>query len=479
MTKKEQAIAAVDRYSDELCALSDAIWDHPEVGYTEKFAKETYCAFLKKEGFSVTENLGDIPTAFCGSYGSGSPVVGILAEFDALPGLSQKAESMVKEPVKVGGAGHGCGHNLLGGGALAAAVAAKAYLQDGHVGTVVFYGCPAEENGSGKAFLAKAGAFDRLDAAFSWHPGDCNSVGMGSTLANYKVIYHFHGKTSHAAIGPELGRSALDAMELMNVGAQFLREHISTECRVHYAITDGGGEAPNVVQDHADVTYLMRAPQLPVLTDLYERVTANATGAAIMTGTTVDCEFVKACSNMLPNVVLAKVMQKNLEELGAAQYSQEDRDLAAAIGATIAQKGSFFRVVASQVENSDRRTELLKYADDALCEVVLPLGKESTGPASSDVGDVSWVCPVAQISMATMPAGTPMHSWQEVAVGKSGMAHKGMLQAGRVIAASVIDTLSNPDIVAAAKQEKNARTNGVPFASLIPDGVKPSIPVMA
>ena len=292
MTEKQRALDSIEQQHLNLESLSDAIWDHPEVGYHESFAADALCSFLEENGFQVERGLAGIPTAFCGSYGSGAPVIGLLGEFDALPGMSQKAGCFEKSAVSDDQPGHGCGHNLLGVGSLAAALGLKTYLEAGHPGTVKFFGCPAEEGGSGKGFMARAGVFQGLDAAFSWHPGDLNSVSTESTMANYQISYRFQGIASHAALSPELGRSALDALELMNVGVQFLREHVPVDTRIHYAITDTGGTAPGTVQSHAEVLYLLRAAQLPQVKALYERVNKIAQGAAMMTETTVEAKFI-------------------------------------------------------------------------------------------------------------------------------------------------------------------------------------------
>lgn len=491
---KQEAIAVIDREKERLCTMSDAIWDHPELGYHEEFAVKTYIQALHDYGFMVEENLKGIPTAFCGTFGQGHPVIGILGEFDALDGLSQAADLPEKQPAvpdEAGhengqrdgrdavraagcGAGHGCGHNLLGVGAFAAAIAIKEYLASGHAGTVKFFGCPAEEGGAGKGFLARDGAFGDLDAALTWHPGDSNSVAPGSTLANYQICYHFTGKSSHAGISPELGRSALDACELMNVGAQFLREHVSTQCRIHYAILNTGGRAPGVVQASADVLYLMRAPSLAEAKDLRERIDDIARGAALMTSTRVEIEFIKACSNVLTNRTLCKVLQENLDKLGAPDFDDSDREYAAKFRATMDGNNAFYKSLVDEIQDDEKREMLMKEIDAPIHEQVIPLSPfEHCSAASSDVGDVSVVCPTAQISMSTMPAGTAMHSWQEVAVGKSSLAKKGMLQAGRVIAGAGIDLLNNPDIIRAAKAEMERRTGGVPFESPIPADVKP------
>lgn len=471
---KWKAISTIDQASERLCAMSDALWEHPELGYHEQFATKTYIEALREAGFQVEEQLKGIPTAFCGTYGQGAPVIGILGEFDALDGLSQVADLAEKKPIVEAGAGHGCGHNLLGVGAFAAAIAVKEYLAAGHQGTVKFFGCPAEEGGAGKGFLSRDGAFDGLDAALTWHPGDNNAVAAGSCLANYQICYHFTGKSSHAGICPELGRSALDACELMNVGAQFLREHVSTQCRIHYAILNTGGRAPGVVQANADVLYLMRAPTLPEAKDLRERIDNIARGAALMTSTQVEIEFIKACSNVLPNRTLCTVLQENLDQLGAPKFDDDDRAYAAKFRATMDSKDTYYQSMVNEIQDDTIREALLRDVDAPIHEHVLPLSPfEHCSSASSDVGDVSVVCPTAQISMVTMPSATAMHSWQEVAVGKSPLAKKGMLQAGRVIAGAAIDLIDHPEILKAAKAEMDRRTGGIPFVSPIPKDVKP------
>lgn len=466
----------MEELKEDLCRLSDAVWDHPETNYQEFFAADAYCRILREQGFIVEQDLAGIKTAFSGTFGHGSPVIGILGEFDALPGLSQKAEEVKRKEIVCGGPGHGCGHNLLGTGSLAAALAVKNYLEKGHEGTVIFFGCPAEEGGAGKGFMARDGVFDRLDLAFSWHPGDFSGVQTESTLANYQVCYHFKGISSHAGISPESGRSALDAAELMNVGVQFLREHVRPDVRIHYAITNAGGNSPGVVQSQADLLYLMRAPSLSSAKDVYERVNKIARGAALMTETKVKVEFIKACSNVLINRTLCRILQTNMEELGPLVFSDEDRELACRIRETIKIPDDYFKECAMEISDPDVRAAVLADADSPLHGLVMPLAENNgVSPASSDVGDVSFVCPVAQISAATMPAGTPMHSWQEVAVGKSGMAHKGMLYAGKVLAGAAIDVLMDPTIAKRAKAEKELLTGGVPYESPIPRGIKPQI----
>ncbi len=473
---KEKALNMLEAEKKMLFAMSDAIWDHPELGYHENYATELYCKTLEQEGFKVEKNLAGIPTAFSGTFGQGAPVIGFLGEFDALAGLSQEAGITEKRAVKDGAPGHGCGHNLLGVGSLAAAISLKHYLQNtSKKGTVKFFGCPAEEGGSGKTFMARDGVFNDLDIAFSWHPGDINVVSSESTMANYLICYKFHGISSHAAMSPELGRSALDALELMNTGVQYLREHVPTQTRIHYAITNTGGNAPGVVQAYAEALYLMRAPQLSLAKKLYERVNKIARGAAMMTETTVEIEFIKACSNTLLNTALRKVMQRNMELIPSNFFDEEDMKYAADIAKTFNAKLTYFEELAEQIQDTQLRDRIMSDADKPLHSVVMPLPQETQGVVSSDVGDVSWVCPVAQIGTTTMVSGTPMHSWQTVAVGKSPMAHKGMLYAAEVMAASAIDALEDPSIIEEAKKEFLHRTAGHKYESPIPADVKPKI----
>ena len=304
----ETILSAIEEKRALLEQTSDYIWDNAETAFTEHKSAAWLCDVLRKEGFTVEENLAGIKTAFSGRFGSGKPVIGILGEFDALSGLSQVAG--VAEQISAGGeAGHGCGHNLLGTGSLGAAIGVKAWLEaTGKPGTVIYFGCPGEEGGSGKAFMARDGVFDELDAALCWHPAENNKALNKRWLGNYQVLYKFDGKASHAGGSPEKGRSALDAVELMNIGVQFLQEHIPTSCRIHYAITDTGGFSPNVVQPHAEVLYLMRGVSNAVVADLYDRVNDIAKGAALMTGTTESHQFIKACSNVIPNDAIQKML---------------------------------------------------------------------------------------------------------------------------------------------------------------------------
>ena len=449
---REQLYQEIDTRAADFGALSDAIWDYAETAFEETKSAKLLADFLEAEGFTVTRGVANIATAFTATYGTEGTHIGILGEYDALADLDQESMNPHKsEPT--GKPGQGCGHNLLGVGALAAACAVKKYLAEGHPGRVTYFGCPAEEGGSGKTFMARDGVFDDLDAALTWHPAGDNTVSYGSSLANYQVVYRFRGVAAHAAGDPHLGRSALDAVELMNVGVQFLREHIPTTARVHYAITDTGGYSPNVVQPTASVLYLIRMPQVTDLPELYARVNDIAKGAALMTGTTEEHEFIKACSNLVANTPLAQRIHDNIESLMPMEYSEEELAFA----------------------NELRKSLPNAKPGDPFATTVAPLpAQEGAGSGSTDVGDVSWVCPTGYFYIATNPKDVPGHSWQKTACGKSSFAKRGMLLAAKVIAATAVDLYEDPALLEAAKEDLKRRTGGK-YECPIPQGVKPRI----
>lgn len=471
---KQQAIESIEQKSARFIQVSDQIWEHPELAFEEHFAAEQLMAVLIEEGFQVESRLAGMDTAFVGRYGQGRPVIGILGEFDALSSMSQRADTARWEPLERCGNGHGCGHNLLGAGSLAAAVAVKEYLKENACfGTILYYGCPGEEGGSGKAFMAREGLFSDLDAALTWHPGDMNAGSSVSTLANFKVRYRFRGISSHAASSPHLGRSALDGLELMNIGIQFLREHIIPEARIHYAIVNTGGASPNVVQQEAEAVYYIRAPKLSQVREIKKRVDDVARGAALMSGTQVEIQFLTSCANVIPNDVIAEVMMENLQEVALPTYTEEEYCYA----------GDFCRTL----ENfSDHKDDVIRrmgkqgagfahsLEEKTIHHFVMPDFHENiTLFSSSDVGDVSWNCPTSQIMAVTMAAGTPGHSWQRTAQGKSTIAHKGMLYAGKVIAGSAIDLLKKPELVRLAREELIRRLDGEVYKCDIPKEVLP------
>ena len=453
---KKAALAFVDEHAALFESISDEIWENPELSLTEYKAAALYCEKLRALGFAVTEKLCGIETAFSGSFGSGGPVIGILGEYDALSGLSQTAGETQPAPLVPGGSGHGCGHNLLGAGALAAAAAIKSYLEKtGKSGTVIFFGCPGEEGCSSKAYMARDGLWKQLDAAITWHPSDVNQVETGTNNSCIQVLYRFSGCAAHAAGDPYNGRSALDAVELMNIGAQFLREHMTDDCRIHYAITDAGGVSPNVVQAQAAVLYMVRANKVVDSVALLARVDDIAKGAALMTGTSFERVFIDGTAEQLPNFTLEDVAYQNMAEIGVPVCSEEEKAFAAALKASFPPArglpGTGARAdaqIAAQVK------ELSENGTKPVNDFLMPLyhGTLFT-PGSTDVGDVSWLTPTVQLNTATWPSGVPGHSWQVVACGKSSMAHKAMLFAAKAMAGAAIDLFEDAALLEKAKAE--------------------------
>lgn len=444
-------------------SLSDSIWEVPQLCFQEVEAANYMASALDELGFRVMKNVGGLETAVMGEYGNGPTVIAFLGEYDALPGLSQKGAATKYEPVEQDGNGHGCGHNMLGTGALAAAAAIKEYIDQNEAPiTVRFYGCPAEEAGSGKAHMVKAGVFDDVDLAISWHPANANAVMNMSSLANYAIKFKYYGISSHAAATPHLGRSALDAVELLNIGVNFLREHVEQDVRMHYAITNAGGTAANVVQAYAEVSYLIRAPKKKQVMDVLKRVQKIAEGAALMTETTVEMEFEGAASNLIPNTTLAKVMQQQLEEAVPLSFTDEEYAYAQKLYDTLdepIQKANATLVPSQKWKLLDGK-KLNTFVEDFYPETLLP--------GSTDVGDVSWVTPTAQVATCCWPLAVPAHTWQVVAVGKTSIAHKGMLYAAEVMANTAIYAIENEQIIKEAKQELLTRLNGETYVSLIP-----------
>ena len=459
---KQHAAAYIDENADIFCNVSRYIWENPELSLQEFKAADRYCEELRKAGFTVTENMAGIKTAFCGSWGSGRPIIGILGEFDALSGLSQVKGATHQEFIVPHGSGHGCGHNMLGAGALGAAFAVKNYLETtGRQGTVIFFGCPGEEGGSGKAFLARENEWAKLDAAITWHPGDINMVHSGTNNSSIQVIYRFKGIASHAASAPEDGRSALDAAELMNVGVQFLREHMSNECRVHYAFVDDGGISPNVVQPTAAVLYMVRANKVRDSIKLLKRVDKIAEGAALMTETTMERQFIDGTAELVPNYTLEKIMQQNLEEVPQPVYTQQERDFAAALKATYHTEAMPGVLSDSSDEEKEWLEEKTQGGTRALNDFVVPLHSTTAFAAgSTDVGDVSWQTPTVQCYAVTFPSGAPGHSWQNVSCGGGSIGEKGMLYAAKVMADTAIDLFEQPETLQKAKEEFASRAKG-------------------
>ena len=464
MDYSKQALEFIEENASQYVTISHSIWEFAELSLKEFQSAALYIEALKKEGFTVEEKLGGISTAFSGSFGEGRPYIGILAEFDALSGLSQKPGITTREPREgqlPTDSGHGCGHNMLGAASFGAACAIKNYLQQsGHSGTVIFYGCPGEEGGASKAYLARDGVWKNLDAALTWHPGDTNEVCTGTCNSCIQVLYRFKGVAAHAAGCPELGRSALDAVELMNTGVQYLREHMKSDCRIHYAITNAGGASPNVVQPNADVLYMVRSVAVEDSIALQARVDRIAEGAALMTETTFDRIFIDGTANTVPNSVLEKLFYEKMLEAPMPSYSEEEWAYAAALKASYPDSGALpgtgarvNREIAREVEKKSEGGKR------ALNDFVLPFYHgDDFSPGSTDVGDVSWLTPTAQFNTVCEPAGVPGHSWQIVSCGASSIGDKGLLYAAKILALAGIELFEKPETLAAARTEFEDRT---------------------
>jgi aminobenzoyl-glutamate utilization protein B len=427
-------LAGIDAASVRYADVARRIWQFAEVGYQEVKSSALLQSELATAGFTVQRGVAGEPTAFVAEFGSGTPVIALLGEFDALPGLSQDSVP-VRRPLRAGGAGHGCGHHLLGTASVASAIALKQWMQaNGVKGTLRMIGTPAEEGGSGKVFMVRDGVFDDVDAVIAWHPASGNLVETTTSLANISGKFRFRGQSAHAAGSPERGRSALDAVEIMNVMTNFLREHVPAETRMHYVITRGGA-APNVVPDDAEAYYYVRHPDRAVVKQVWQRVEDAARGAAIGTGTSYDVSIVGSVYALLPNETLARVQQRALETVGGYSLSAAERDFAQRL-----QQSEGFSAV--PLEATSR---------------VLPLSPSAASPTSTDLGDVSWMVPTVQMYTATWVPGTVAHSWQATAAGGTSIGMKGMLVAAKSMALAGAELFSSPAIVAAAKAELTAR----------------------
>ena len=463
--------------ADAAVALAKEIWNYAELSYEEVRSAAALMEALKKEGFAIEEGIAGIPTAFTATFqsGSGKPVVGFLAEYDALAGLSQKAGCPVQEAVEPGGAGHGCGHNLLGAGCYAAAVALKDYLvKESKDGTVIFFGCPAEEGAGAKQFIARAGYFDNVDFAYTWHPETINEVGSKGSVAIMGANFTFNGVAAHAGAEPHLGRSALDAVELMNVGCNYLREHMIDAARIHYAYSDAGGSAPNVVQSCAVIKYEVRAPKVSQVQELFTRVVDVAKGAALMTGTKMQYEITMAFSDYTANRTLGAVVDQCFRELGAPDWTEEDYALAAGFLRTYPR--STMAGIREKLGAYFAPEELDKALEKPLDSMVHPFNPKETGynSGSTDVGDVGYATPTVMFHVATACLGNVGHSWQNTAFACSDIGMKGMLLAAEVMTLSAIRTMAQPELIRKAKVEL-IRKNGGKYRCPLPDYVTPPI----
>ena len=458
----------VEAKREEFIGLADRVFDTPELAYTEHLSCAEHTAMLKTQGFRVRERVAGIPTAVIGEAGEGGPVIAILGEFDALPGLSQQPGLAEPRMINDTGFGHGCGHNLLGGAAILAATAVKDWIEaQGIEARVRYYGCPAEEGGAAKTYMVRDGLFDDVDLAITWHPASYNAVDDARSLANTRIDFTFLGKAAHAAGAPELGRSALDAVELMNIGVNYMREHMPDDARVHYAYLDAGGPAPNVVQARAVVRQLIRARDLKGLADLVARVRAIADGAALMSGTRVESQVFSAVSNLIGNRPLEEAMQAEFDALGPVPFDEADVAFANDIRQTL---------TSDDIADTFRRLSMRPDMDMALCTFIAPLDRAfGGGMGSTDVGDVSWAVPTVQARVATCAVGTPFHTWQVTAQGKAPFAHKGMVHAAKVMAATARSAILNPSLRVAARKAHDAQLANFPYKCPIPLETRPPV----
>jgi len=450
---RDEVLKKMDGRAEYYGEMSRRIWEFAEVGYKEHNSSTLLKAELKAAGFQIQENVAEIPTAFVATFGSGKPVIGILGEYDALPGLSQMAFVAEKRARVTGGPGHGCGHNLFGVASAFAAITLKDYLVEKKLsGTIRFYGTPAEEGGSGKVFMARAGVFNDLDVALAWHPGDANSASLKSTQANVTAKFRFYGAASHAAAAPDKGRSSLDAVMLMAHAVDMLREHVPQTTRLHYIITKGG-EAPNVVPDFAEIYMYARHPSMPVLDGIWSRVVKCAEAGALATETRMEMELVGSVYNELPNEPLAKVIDQNLRRVGGVKYAADEMAFAEKLRKTFSLEGALSLGSQEQVQQME--------------------GGVSSG--STDVSDVSWIVPTSEFRTATYVPGTPGHSWQAVACTGSSIGRKGLTVAAKTLTLTAIDLLHDPKLIEAAKADFNKRRAGFEYRSRIPANQKPAL----
>ena len=445
--KKNKMLEGIAKKEMYYGSIAKRIWNYAEVGYQETKSSALLQETLAKEGFTIQKGVAEIPTAFVASFGEGKPVIGILGEYDALPGFSQDSTSDQKSIGAI--AGHACGHHLFGTASAAAAIAVKEYMKANNIkGTIRFYGCPAEEGGSGKVYMVRAGLFNDVDAVLHWHPSSFNTASFGTSLANKSGKFRFYGVSAHASASPEKGRSALDGVEAMNNMVNMLREHIPSDSRIHYVITNGG-KAPNVVPDFAEVYYYARNPRRDVVIDVWSRIEKAAKGAAMGTDTRVEWELTGGTYELLSNETLTQVMQDNLVKVGGLNYTPEEK--------TYAEKLS-----------KNLGLDHLRYED---ATGIKPLDVEKTGAGgSTDVGDVSWAVPTVGLSVATWVPGTPAHSWQAVAAGGMSIGRKGMIVAAKTLALTATQLFESPETVKKAKEEFNkARGTDFKYISLVGD----------
>lgn len=461
----------LDNKFEKFSELSDYIWEHPEVGLIEYESSKKLMEFLEKEGFEVESPISGMETAFKASYGDKGPVIGFSVEYDALPGLSQKRGSTTKEEVTPGGAGHGCGHNLLGVGALSAAVVLKDLIEKENLeASIKVIGAPSEERDGAKTFIGRDGHFDGIDIMLTWHPESKNAIWNGGSLANVIVTYKFKGTTSHAAAAPHLGRSALDACELMNVGVNYMREHVVDSARIHYAYLDVGGNAPNVVQSHATLYYFIRAAKIDDALEIYERINNIAKGAALMAGVEVEINLKGALADYSPNLYLSGILHESIEAFGTPKFDEEDFKLGKELYETLddntkkAAKDNMIALYGQEIA----KEEIEKGLSTSLAPYDGNYGKMEV--ISSDVGELSHYVPTAQMFLATSAVGTPLHTWQMCSAAGSTLGKKALYSAIGSLATCGLRAIEEPEIIEKAREEfKNVIGE---YQAPIPDDLK-------
>ena len=456
---KEKAWNWIDENKEHLIEVSDAIWRYAELGLMEHKSSKLIADELESHGFKVRRGVAGMPTAFVATWGSGEPVIGVMGEYDALPGLSQKPVPH-KDPLDEGKPGHGCGHNIHGTSGMTGAIAIRYALEEhGLQGTVKFFGTPAEENYGGKVYMVRDGFFEGVDACLSHHPSQLNTATLGSCNSTNSVKFHFYGRTSHAAASPEQGRSALDAIELMNIGVNFLREHIIEKARIHYVVEEGGGQ-PNVVPDYARSWYYIRAPERDQVDHIYDRVQKIAEGAAMMTGTTHRIEFLGGLYNIIPNKVLVELVLSNMREIGTPEYSKEELEFARKIGETVPKAMKRDGLRKNELPDWERFMDV-----DLVREVLDPWTEGKVMAGSTDVSDVSWNTPTIEFGTTSGVLGTPGHSWHVVACSGMSIGHKSLLFAAKTIAGTALDLITKPDLLRKAQDELKERLGGRTYKS--------------
>ena len=469
--EKEYAFDWIENNKKLLIEISDKVWEFAELGLIEFKSSALLADELEKHGFRVERGIADMPTAFVATWGEGKPVIGIMGEYDALPGLSQKKVPW-KQPLEPGKPGHGCGHNIHGTSGMAATIAIKKAMEKHKIkGTIKFFGCPAEENFGGKVFMVRDGYFNDVNAVISHHPMEMNYVALESTLAVNSAKFHFYGKASHAGDSPEHGRSALDAVELMNIGVNYLREHVIQDARIHYVI-EKGGDQPNIVPPYSRSWYYVRAPERGQLDFIYNWILEIAKGASIMTKTEVKVDFIEGCYNLIPNRTISELIVKNMREIGLPKYSDEDWKFAEEIAKTIDPEMKIAQLKKSKRPGWERLAD--KLIDD---EVPDPWGEGETSHGSTDVADVSWLAPTVEFGTAAGVLGSPGHSWQDVAESGVGLGHKSLIFAAKVMAATAIDLLTKEDALNKAREEHKQRIGNKKYRSPIPPDHKPPLDV--